>query len=47
CLASLIYYNRLIAMLFAALLVAGYVGLRLGWSKRAKRESRDRIMQER
>jgi ethanolamine permease len=47
CLASLVYYNRLIAMLFAALLVAGYVGLRLGWSRRAKRESRDRIMQER
>ena len=29
CLASLIYYNRLIAMLFIALLGTGYLGLRL------------------
>ncbi len=35
CMASLVYYNRLIAMLFAGLLVAGYVGLRLGWRRRA------------
>jgi ethanolamine permease len=47
CLASLIYYNRLIAMLFAGLLVVGYLGLRLGWSNRKKRESRSRVMQER
>jgi ethanolamine permease len=33
CMASLIYYNRLIAMLFAGLLAAGYLGLRLGWHR--------------
>lgn len=31
CIASLAYYNRLIATLFVALLLAGYLGLRLRW----------------
>lgn len=31
CIASLVYYNRLIATLFVALLSAGYLGLRLSW----------------
>ena len=31
CIASLVYYNRLIATLFVALLSAGYLGLRLNW----------------
>lgn len=34
CLASLIYYNRLIAALFTALLLLGYLALRLGWRKK-------------
>ena len=36
CIASVVYYNRLIAVLFVGLLVAGYLGLRLRWrGKRA------------
>jgi ethanolamine permease len=31
CIASLVYYNRLIATLFVALLAVGYLGLRLRW----------------
>jgi len=31
CIASLVYYNRLIATLFVALLAVGYLGLRLSW----------------
>ena len=34
CIASLVYYNRLIALLFVGLLAIGYVGLRLSWSGR-------------
>lgn len=34
CIASLVYYNRLIALLFVGLLAIGYVGLRLSWSRR-------------
>lgn len=34
CLASLIYYNRLIALLFTVLLAAGYIALRLTRRKR-------------
>lgn len=34
CIASLVYYNRLIATLFVALLSAGYLGLRLSWRRR-------------
>jgi len=33
CIASLVYYNRLIALLFVALLTVGYLGLRLKWRK--------------
>jgi len=31
CIASLVYYNRLIALMFVGLLVVGYLGLRLSW----------------
>lgn len=31
CIASVVYYNRLIATLFVALLTVGYLGLRLSW----------------
>jgi ethanolamine permease len=31
CIASLVYYNRLIATLFVGLLAVGYLGLRLSW----------------
>lgn len=31
CIASLVYYNRLIATLFVGLLAIGYLGLRLSW----------------
>lgn len=31
CIASLVYYNRLIATLFVGLLTLGYLGLRLSW----------------
>lgn len=34
CIASLVYYNRLIATLFVALLSVGYLGLRLSWRRR-------------
>jgi ethanolamine permease len=35
CIASLVYYNRLIALLFVGLLAIGYLGLRLSWHRRS------------
>ncbi|MDW5265967.1 MULTISPECIES: ethanolamine permease [Acidobacteriaceae] len=34
CIASVVYYNRLIATLFVALLSVGYLGLRLSWRRK-------------
>jgi ethanolamine permease len=40
CIASLVYFNRLVAVLFACLLAIGYLGLRLSWrGERARRTS--------
>lgn len=35
CIASVVYYNRLIASLFVALLALGYLGLRLSWHNKS------------
>ena len=44
CIASLVYYNRLIALMFVGLLVVGYLGLRLSWrGKRFVPESADAV----
>ena len=47
CIASVVYYNRLIALLFVGLLVAGYVALRLSWrGKRSVPEAAE-VVEER
>ncbi|HEU5340901.1 ethanolamine permease [Edaphobacter sp.] len=44
CIASLVYYNRLIALMFVGLLVVGYLGLRLSWrGKRFVPEAADAV----